>query len=88
MWHTLSTKEVEKKTKTSIVQGLSEKQIQERVEKYGKNELEEKKKDSIIIRFLKQFNDFMIIILIIASIISAVVSKMEGSGDYLTLSLS
>ncbi len=82
MWHTLSTKEVEKKTKTSIVQGLSEKQIQERIEKYGKNELEEKKKDSIIIRFLKQFNDFMIIILIIASIISAIVSKMEGSGDY------
>ena len=33
-------------------------------------------------RFIEQFNDFMIIILIIASIISAVVSKLEGSNDY------
>jgi len=36
----------------------------------------------LLIKFLKQFNDFMIIILIIASIISAVVSKMQGENDY------
>ena len=36
----------------------------------------------MIIRFIKQFNDFMIIILILASIISAVVSKMQGENDY------
>ena len=52
-------------------------------EKDGKNKLQEKKKESLIIKFLKQFNDFMIIILIIASIISAVVSKMQGENDYI-----
>lgn len=36
----------------------------------------------MLIRFIKQFNDFMIIILILASIISALVSKMQGENDY------
>ena len=42
----------------------------------------EKKKESLIVKFFKQFNDFMIIILIIASIISAIVSKLQGENDY------
>ena len=82
MWHMLSTKEVEKKLGTNMKLGLSEKQVEERRQKYGLNQLKEQKKQSILIRFLKQFNDFMIIILLIASVISAIVSKMEGSNDY------
>ena len=82
MWHMLSTKEVEKKLGTSIQLGLSQKQVEDRRKKYGLNQLKEQKKQSILIRFLKQFNDFMIIILLIASVISAIVSKMEGSNDY------
>ncbi len=78
----LSTKEVEKKLGTDAQRGLSQKQVEERKQKYGTNQLEEAKKESIFIRFLKQFNDFMIIILLIASVISAMVSKMEGSNDY------
>ena len=54
-----------------------------RLGKFGANKLEDKKKESLIIRFIKQFNDFMIIILIIASIISAIVAKLEGSNDYM-----
>ena len=54
-----------------------------RLIEYGENKLEDKKKESLIVRFLKQFNDFMIIILIIASIISAAIAKMEGSNDYM-----
>ena len=82
MWHMLSTKEVEKKLGTNMKLGLSEKQVEEKRKKYGLNQLKEQKKQSILIRFLKQFNDFMIIILLIASVISAIVSKMEGSNDY------
>ncbi len=82
MWHTKSTYEVEKILNTNIIGGLTKNEVNKRQEKYGKNKLNEKKKESIIIRFIKQFNDFMIIILIIASIISAVVSYMQGQNDY------
>ena len=82
MWHMLSTKEVEKKLETNMGWGLSQKQVEERRQKYGLNQLKEQKKQSLFIRFLKQFNDFMIIILLIASVVSAIVSKMEGSNDY------
>ena len=82
MWYTMSTKEVEKQMQTNIEFGLNEKQVEDKQNKFGLNKLEEKKKESIIIKFVKQFNDFMIIILIIASIISAVVAKLEGSNDY------
>ena len=82
MWQTLSTKEVERKMGTNIRTGLTTRQVEERRKKYGVNQLQEQKKENIIIRFLKQFNDFMIIILLIASVISAVVAKLEGSNDY------
>ena len=82
MWQTLRKEEVLRKLSTDEKQGLTEKEVRERQEKYGKNKLQEKKKESFIVKFIKQFNDFMIIILIIASIISAVVSKMQGENDY------
>lgn len=82
MWYTLSTKEVEEQMQTNIEFGLNEKQVEDKQNKFGLNKLEEKKKESIVIKFIKQFNDFMIIILIIASIISAVVARLEGSNDY------
>ena len=82
MWQTLRKNEVLKDLCTNEKEGLSEEEVKLRQEKNGKNKLQEKKKESIVIKFLKQFNDFMIIILIIASIISAVVSKMQGENDY------
>ena len=82
MWQTLRKNEVLKNLGTNEKEGLSDEEIKRRQEKSGKNKLQEKKKESIFIKFLKQFNDFMIIILIIASIISAIVSKMQGENDY------
>ena len=82
MWHTKNTDEIERKLNTNIQKGLTNQEVQKRQEEQGENKLKEKKKENIIIRFIKQFNDFMIIILIIASIISAVVSKMQGENDY------
>lgn len=82
MWHTLSAKEVERKMGTNLRSGLSERQAEERKRKYGANKLDEQKKKPIILKFLEQFKDFMIIILLIASVISAIVAKVEGSNDY------
>ena len=83
MWQTLKKEEVCQKLNTNEKTGLTEEEVIKRRNKYGLNKLKDKKKESIIIKFLKQFNDFMIIILIIASIISAIVSKMQGENDYI-----
>ena len=79
----MSKEEIRKKLKTNFMMGLTEEEAKERLRKNGKNRLEDKKKESIIIKFLKQFNDFMIIILIIASVISGVMAKIDGTGDYI-----
>ncbi|MFR1440785.1 MAG: calcium-translocating P-type ATPase, PMCA-type [Clostridia bacterium] len=52
-------------------------------EKYGANKLKDRPKESLFVRFIKQFNDFMIIILIISSIVSVIVSNMQGENDYI-----
>ena len=83
MWHTLIKDEVLRKLKTNEKLGLREDEIIKRQEKYGKNRLKDKQKESIFIKFIKQFNDFMIIILIIASIVSAVISYIQGENDYI-----
>ena len=83
MWQTISVRETCERLKTNSVNGLTKDEAEERIKKYGENKLTEKKKESILVKFLKQFNDFMIIILIIAAAISAVMSYVEGSNDYL-----
>ena len=83
MWHEMNVYEVLKQKNTNERVGLTSKEAQMRKEQYGENKLDEKKKESLIIRFIKQFNDFMIIILIIASIISFVVEKINGTNDYI-----
>jgi len=83
MWHMLKTEEVLRRLQTSTKMGLADNEIESRKEKYGSNKLQEKKKENIVIKFVKQFNDFMIIILIIAALISAVMAKIDGTGDYI-----
>ncbi len=83
MWETLKIEEVINKLKTNLHSGLTDRQAEERINKYGKNVLKEKKKQSLFIRFLQQFQDFMILILIAASVISAIMAYIEKSGDYI-----
>ena len=82
MWHTKNIKEVEKELRANIKTGLGDKDVLIRQDEFGKNKIEEGKKESLLVKFINQFKDFMIIILIIAAIISAVVSYLEGTGDY------
>ena len=82
MWYLLSSEEAINKLNTNAKIGLAKNEVIKRQRKYGINKLDEQKKESIIIKFIKQFNDFMIIILIIASIVSALVSRIQGENDY------
>lgn len=83
MWHCFTIEETERKLRVNHHNGLSEEEVKKRRDKCGENKLEEQKRESLLKRFIKQFNDFMIIILLIAAVISAVIAKMEGSGDYI-----
>ncbi len=58
--------------------GLTESQVQERRVRYGENKLREKKRKSSFSRFLDQFKDAMILILIAAAIVSFVIACVEG----------
>ena len=59
--------------------GLSAKQVEERQKQYGENKLQEKKKKTNWQRFLDQFKDVMILILIAAAVISFVIACVEGN---------
>ena len=83
MWETLRKEDVEKTLNTDFHKGLSDNEVLKRQNQYGKNELKNTKKEGIISKFFKQFNDFMIIILIMASIVSAGVSWYQGENDYI-----
>ena len=79
-WFNKTSQEVEQELKTDCQKGLNTNQVQEKVKKYGINELQEKKKDSLLKKFLEQFKDFSIIVLIIAAIVSGVVGVAQGEG--------
>mgnify|MGYP002510695657 CR=1 FL=1 len=79
-WFNKSTEETCEILQTNINTGLDNEQIQEKINKYGENKLKEKKKKSLAIKFLEQFKDFMIIVLIIAALISGAVGIAEGEG--------
>lgn len=74
----LSSLEEVLKEQNSSQEGLSTGEAQERLSKYGKNELEKGKKTSLLQRFLKELADPMIIILIVAAIISGITAFYEG----------
>ncbi len=79
-WYNLNSDEVIKSLETDEIVGLWQEEVEKRKDEYGLNELEGKKKKSLIIRFLEQFKDFMIIVLIIAAIISGIVGYTNGEG--------
>ena len=79
-WFNKETKKIEEELNTDIEKGLSAEQVEEKRQKYGYNELKAKKKKSLFVKFLEQFKDFMIIVLIVAAIVSGIVGYMEGEG--------
>lgn len=83
MWCTLSSSKIEEKLKSNISTGLTDEEVVIRYEKYGKNVLAEGKKEGLFIKFINQFKDFMIITLLVAALISAIMTNIEGSSDYL-----
>ena len=75
--YNLNVEEIYEKTKSSS-EGLTDSEAKLRLERDGLNKLKEGKKKTILGRFIDQFKDVMIIILLVAALVSGVVAKVEG----------
>lgn len=71
--HSIEVQEVVKNLNTSLETGLEDVEVTKRIEKYGLNEITEKKKISALRIFINQFNDFLIYLLFFAIAISIIV---------------
>lgn len=79
MWYKKSKNEILKELDVDEKNGLSSTEALRRLEKYGKNKLETKKKKTLFKQFLSQLKDVMIYILIIAAIISAFLGEISDA---------
>ncbi|MFQ8817277.1 MAG: cation-translocating P-type ATPase [Streptococcus thermophilus] len=80
LFYTQGVEEVLKSLDTSI-DGLSTAQAKERLDAYGYNELDEGEKRSLLSKFIDQFKDLMIIILLVAAALSVITEGMHGLTD-------
>lgn len=77
MFYNQEIEEVKIQLDTHLKNGLKQEEVIKRQKKYGFNEIENEKKQSMVVRFLLQFKDALTIILILAAIISIAVDPSE-----------
>ena len=82
-WQSLSREECIRQLKTDPKRGLTVPQVEQRSREYGQNELREGKRPGLIAKFLEQFKDFMVIILLIAAAVSFFTSLIRHDSDYI-----
>lgn len=78
-WHKLTSAAVLTELNSSLDSGLSSTEAADRIIRYGYNELQEKPRESLWKKFLNQFKDFLVLILMVASLISVVVGEVADS---------
>jgi Ca2+-transporting ATPase len=84
-WHSLAVEDTLKQLDTKMDSGLSGQTVKERLEKVGFNQLLEKPRASFFALVLNQLKSFVIIILIIASVISALLGDYVEAGAILAI---
>lgn len=77
--HTLCIEETVKNLDTSLEVGLTSEEAKKRLKKYGLNELAKGKKTTLLQRIIAQFSDFLVLILIGASIVSIMVGEITDA---------
>ena len=76
-YYTQTKQEVLDSLATNETEGLSTDSVRERQDKFGANKLKEKKKRTNLERFIEQFKDVMILILIAAAVVSFIIACIE-----------
>lgn len=74
-YHEMNERDVEKALNTSFSTGLAETEAQKRIEQLGLNELDQGEKQSALLLFFGQFKDFMVIVLLAATLISGLLGE-------------
>ncbi len=84
-WHTKSIEETAEALSTDLKRGLTEQEAQARLEKYGHNELQERPRPSFWKMLLDQFNQFLVLILIVAAALSFFLGEYVDSGAIMAI---
>lgn len=74
-YHEMNEKEVEQTLNTDFSAGLSDEEAEKRRKNFGYNELEEGEKQSLLLIFFSQFKDFMVLVLLAATLISGLLGE-------------
>jgi len=85
IWHSLSQEEVLDRLQSPLEKGLSSQEAAARKEKYGPNELQEGKKHTFWDMVWEQLNNFVIIMLIVAALISAFLGEIVDAGAIIAI---
>lgn len=87
VWHAMEPDQVLKELETDIQSGLTDDAVKKRIEKYGYNELKKEEGTSPFKLFLNQFKNILIIILLVATGLSALVGEILDAGLILVIVL-
>jgi Ca2+-transporting ATPase len=86
-WHAHALSEILRRLETSADQGLTPQQVAQRLETYGPNELAEGGRPSLWKMAYEQFNSFIVLVLIAASIVSAILGDYIEAGAIMAIVL-
>ncbi len=75
-WHALSLEQVQQDLETDLQQGLSSQEISKRQQEYGLNQISQFKQDPAWLRFLKQFHNPLIYILLAAALVALLLNEV------------
>lgn len=78
-WYNKSINAVSQELMTDETSGLSPEEASNRLKQYGLNELKEKEKESLLSKVIKQLKDFLVLILIAASVVSGIVGEISDA---------
>ncbi|MFA6808028.1 MAG: calcium-translocating P-type ATPase, SERCA-type [Eubacteriales bacterium] len=87
IWHILSGEEICRELKVNPDKGLGEREVERRLSKYGYNTLKVKKGVNPVFLFLGQFKDFMVVVLMVATLISGLLGEIADAITILAIIL-
>ncbi|WP_341357858.1 calcium-translocating P-type ATPase, SERCA-type [Rossellomorea sp. y25] len=74
-FHEMRQEDIEQSLNTNYQEGLSTEDVAKRRKQYGYNQLEEAEKQSALLLFFSQFKDFMVLVLLAATLISGLLGE-------------